>query len=100
MNAGALDPQSTPALHPVLLWPAPLASVAIDEEEFLRPATLREQPAWARDRALISARARAVLERVRSILVTALGYWDHQRHRITVGSATISIDASGSYRRG
>lgn len=78
---------------------APLSAL-VDEEEFVRPATLREQPAWVRDAVLLSARARTLLERVRVVIVGVLSYWDHERRRITIGGSQISIDASGSYRRG
>ena len=99
MSTGPLDPQSLAALNPGALWLTPLASVAIDDEEYIRPASLHEQPPWVRDAALVSQRARAALERVRIVLVDTLRYWDHQCHSIAIGNASISIDASGSYRR-
>ena len=99
MNARALDAQSA-ALASSTIAAAPLGSAVVDDEEYVRPATLREQPAWVRDAVLLSTRARALLERVRVVLVAVLNYWDHEGRHISIGGTQLHIDASGSYRRG
>ena len=91
--------ESLAALSNAALWPAPVTP-PVDDEEFVRPATLREQPAWVRDAAHVSQRARAMLERARIAVVTVLAYWDHQKHSIAINGTTLSVDASGCYRRG
>jgi len=78
-----------------------LAPIAPDRPEALdaAPPTLpADHPAWQRDVISISARTRAVLASLRPIAVRVKSFWDHAVHALALGSRTLEIDPSGSYR--
>ena len=97
------DAPSGRPLAPQLAPNAPQAAAtilqvaqALDEDA---PSNLpSEHPAWARDRLALSLRAREIVERLRPIVVRALGQWDHRARSIDIAGRRLCIDASGCYR--
>lgn len=62
-------------------------------------ATLpRDHPAWQRDVLSISARARALMESLRPVVVRVLTFWDHRVRDLTLGARSLAVDQSGCYR--
>jgi hypothetical protein len=64
----------------------------------LAPTLPTDHPAWQRDVLSISTRARAVIAALRPIVIRVLSFWDHRSHELRLGSVTLGVDASGSYR--
>jgi hypothetical protein len=58
----------------------------------------RDHPQWVRDTISISSRARALLDRLRPVVVTLVTFWDHALRTLRIGVNTLSVDPSGSYR--
>lgn len=71
---------------------------ALPEDELETPPLPREHPKWVKDALAVSARARAVIHKLRPVIVRVLTFWDHRLRSITIGGRELSIDASGSYR--
>jgi hypothetical protein len=57
-----------------------------------------DHPAWTKDALSLSQRARALLGRIKPLVIRVLTFWDHRVRSILVGGRTLSVDASGSYR--
>jgi hypothetical protein len=57
-----------------------------------------DHPAWMKDTLSISQRARAMLVKVRPVVVKVVACWQHHVRSILVSGRRISVDASGSYR--
>lgn len=77
----------------------PVALAQRSDPEIAALQTLpRDHPHWVRDTISISSRARALLERVRPVLVRVFSFWDHALHSLSIGARRLSIDPSGSYR--
>jgi hypothetical protein len=77
----------------------PIAVPQRNDAEIVSVQTLpRDHPHWVRDTISISSRARALLERVRPVLVRALTFWDHAVRSVSIGAQRLSVDPSGSYR--
>ncbi len=57
-----------------------------------------DHPPWVKDALTVSTKARELLARLRPVVVTILSFWDHGIRSLSIGSARISIDPSGSYR--
>ncbi len=72
-----------------------VAPVAEPEFESQLP---RDHPAWPKDGASISQRARAALARLRPVVMRVLSFWDHRLRSIAVAGRRVGIDISGSYR--
>ena len=83
--------------QPALVGTAPVLPL-ISEDELETPALPREHPKWVRDAAAVSQRARALIARMRPILVRVLTFWDHTTRSIGIGGQRVEVDASGSYR--
>ncbi len=62
------------------------------------PTLPHDHPTWMRDTLSISQRARALLARIKPVAVRVIAFWEHRVRSIAIGSRTLSVDASGSYR--
>jgi hypothetical protein len=62
------------------------------------PTLPHDHPAWMRDTLSVSQRARALLARIKPVAVRVVAFWEHRVRSIVIGSRTLSVDASGSYR--
>jgi len=58
----------------------------------------RDHPRWLRDRFTVSAATKALIDRLKPVVIRVFGFWDHRVHRLALDSVTLEIDASGSYR--
>ncbi len=84
-----------PSAHAAI---APIA-LALDDAFELEASRLPpDHPAWQRDVISISARTRALIAALRPIAVRAKSFWDHAVHALAVGTRTLEVDPSGSYR--
>ena len=75
---------------------SPLSRAA--DEDFEADRLPREHPRWVRDAVAVSQRARAVLGRMRPVVMRIFTFWDHASRSITFGRGTLSVNASGCYR--
>ncbi len=57
-----------------------------------------DHPAWMRDTVSLSARARALLAKVKPVAIRVIAAWEHRARTIVLGRSRLSVDASGSYR--
>jgi len=57
-----------------------------------------DHPAWMRDTLSLSARARALLAKVKPVAIRVIAAWEHRARTIVLGRSRLSVDASGSYR--
>lgn len=89
-TAAAID--SPPAM------PAHVVGEPFDLGHELGPSLPRDHPPWQRDVLAVSARARALLARLRPVTVRVLTFWDHVLRGIVVGDRDVEVDPSGSYR--
>jgi hypothetical protein len=79
--------------------PVPLAlPVALDPDVEIGNDLPSDHPAWTKDALSLSQRARALLTKLRPVVIRVLSFWDHRVRSILVGGRTLSVDASGSYR--
>lgn len=74
-----------------------IAPIAPDEE-LETPQLPRDHPPWLRDALSISSRAKALLLRIKPIVLRVLCFWDHRIRRLAVEGRNVSVDPSGSYR--
>jgi hypothetical protein len=101
--SGRVDPDAAPgALQgsavAALLATLPPPPVALDPDIEVGNQLPPEHPAWSKDTLSVSMRARALLARIRPVVVKVLTFWDHRVRSIFVGGRALSVDASGSYR--
>jgi hypothetical protein len=92
------DNGSAVGAAPARPFAAPVGNVDPDDRSGNGPALPADHPAWARDALSISQRARALLARVKPVVVRVIAFWEHRVKSIAIGGRTLSIDASGSYR--
>ena len=96
-----VDPDTSPIYYPqpqtALAGAAPILAL-VPEDELETPPLPREHPKWAKDSLAISARARALFQRLRPVIVRIMTFWDHKFRTISVGDRQMTVDASGSYR--
>ena len=101
--SGRIDPELTTAggspggAASMPPQPPPLP-VALDADVSIGNQLPSDHPAWSKDTLSVSARARALIARVRPVIIRVVTYWDHRVRSIFVGGRTLSVDASGSYR--
>ena len=57
-----------------------------------------DHPPWARDAVALSQRARALLTRLRPVVVRVSAAWEHRVRSILGGGRRLSVDPSGCYR--
>jgi hypothetical protein len=67
-------------------------------DELVTPSLPRDMPRWAKDVIAVSARTRALLEKLKPIAIRIFSFWDHHVRSIIVGGHRLSVDPSGSYR--
>ncbi|MBV9102460.1 MAG: hypothetical protein JO060_02655 [Candidatus Eremiobacteraeota bacterium] len=100
--SGRVDPEiaaaATSTAAPPALPPAPPLAVSLDSDVEIANQLPPDHPAWAKDTLSLSLRARALVARLRPIVIRVLTFWDHQVRSIFVGGQKLSVDASGSYR--
>jgi hypothetical protein len=73
--------------------------VQLGNAEMERASSLpRDHPTWQRDVLAVSARVRSTLAGLRPLAIRVLSFWDHVTRAVSIGSRTIEIDPSGSYR--
>jgi len=80
-----------------LALPPPLP-IALDADVEIGNQLPADHPPWSKDTLSLSARARALLSRMRPVVIKVLTFWDHRLRSIFVGGRKVSVDASGSYR--
>ena len=71
--------------------------ILIEENDPYEVKLPKDLPAWRRDRRTISARARALLARIKPILIRVFTFWDHQVTLAHIDGRWVEIDATGSY---
>ncbi len=73
--------------------------VAFDpDDRYSGPSLPGDHPRWMRDTLSISQRARALLVKVKPVVIRVVTYWEHRVRSILVAGGTLSVDRSGSYR--
>ena len=90
-----VDPQEQPPqvrLEPTTVRPS------IPEVELESPVLPRDHPPWMRDAVALSTHAKRLLERVRPLVIRALGFWDHAVLSIHIAGRRVNIDPAGCYR--
>ena len=80
------------------LAPPPPLPIALDPDVEIGNQLPSDHPPWSKDTLSLSARARALLARLRPVVISVMSFWDHRVRQIFVGGRTLSVDASGSYR--
>jgi len=88
----------TPAGTAAALSTPPPLPVALDADVEIGNQLPADHPPWSKDTLSLSARARALLAKLRPVVIKVIGFWDHRFRSIVVGGRTLSVDASGSYR--
>ncbi len=95
-DAQAAASSGAPALPGTL---APSALAAIDFDDRWGGHSLpSDHPQWMKDTLSISQRARALIAKLKPVVVKVITYWEHHVRSIVIGNERLSIDASGSYR--
>jgi hypothetical protein len=70
----------------------------VPEDELETPPLPREHPKWVKDAIAVSHRARHFITQLRPVVVRVLTFWDHRMRGLALGSRTLTVDFSGSYR--
>ena len=70
----------------------------IPDAEFDTSLLPRDHPQWVKDALSVSSRARALVARLKPVVINILTFWDHRVRSALVGDSRVSIDPSGSYR--
>lgn len=89
---------SAPALDLGAVMTANPVGEPLDIGHELASSLPRDHPAWQRDVLAVSARARALLARLRPVAVRVLSFWDHVLREVVIAGRRVEIDPSGSYR--
>jgi hypothetical protein len=94
------DPSGVVAENTSVAFAATLpATLAIDpDDQYGGHALPSDHPAWMKDTLSISQRTRALIARLKPVVVKVVAYWEHRVRSIVVGKRRLSVDASGSYR--
>lgn len=88
----------TALLTPLPAAPAPLVYPLLPEDELETPPLPREHPPWVRDALAVSQRAKALIARLKPVVVRVLTFWDHRLRAVSVAGRRVSVDPAGSYR--
>jgi len=91
-----VDPDTNPAVY-VPVGQARAILPLVPEDELETPPLPREHPKWVKDALAVSQRARALIARLRPVMVRVLTFWDHHVRSTAIAGRELSIDASGSY---
>jgi hypothetical protein len=57
-----------------------------------------DHPAWARDVVSLSQRARALIVRLKPVVIRVIAAWEHRVRTLVIGGRRVSVDPTGSYR--
>lgn len=76
----------------------PATAVLDPDDRYGGHALPSDHPAWMKDTLSISLRTRALLARLKPVVVKVIAYWEHRVRSIAIGTRHLSVDASGSYR--
>lgn len=91
-----------PALAPdaeLVAYAALPPSIALDpDDRWGGHALPHDHPAWMKDTLSISQRTRALLGRLRPVVVKVIAFWEHRVRSIAIGDRRLCVDPSGSYR--
>lgn len=79
---------------PATAQPLAFAELALERA----PRLPRDHPHHVADTISLGSRARAVLERLRPLVIRIATFWDHRIRTCTIGARRLAIDAAGSYR--
>ena len=98
-----VDPDSqvatSGALQTALETTAPLTPVTVDaEDRYGGHALPSDHPAWMKDTLSLSQRARALIAKLKPVVVRVCTFWDHRVRSIAIGKERLCVDVSGSYR--
>lgn len=69
-----------------------------NDDQFGGPALPSDHPAWLKDAVSLSQRARALVAKLKPVVVNVVGVWEHRLRSIVVGGRKMTVDPSGSYR--
>jgi hypothetical protein len=93
----ALPEQVAPAALAALAAQG-VAPLALDPDGEFGSRLPPDHPPWARDVVSLTQRARALLVKLKPVVVRVLAAWEHRVRALTIGGRRVSIDATGSYR--
>ncbi|GAC1299981.1 MAG: hypothetical protein NVSMB19_05600 [Vulcanimicrobiaceae bacterium] len=75
------------------------AAIAFDaDDQFGGPALPGDHPAWLKDAVSVSQRARALVAKLKPVVLRVVNAWEHRVRTIVVAGRSVSVDPSGSYR--
>ena len=95
IDPGAAQQAALPGQTPVNL----VAAIAFDpDDRYGGNALPNDHPRWMKDTLSISARARALVQKMKPLVMRVITGWDHRIRQIEIGGRTLKVDASGSYR--
>lgn len=77
---------------------APLPIAFDNEDRFGGPALPSDHPKWLTDAISLSSRARALVVKLKPVVLHAIAAWEHRVRTIVVGGRNVRVDTSGSYR--
>lgn len=80
-------------VQPALAHPLAFAELALERA----PRLPRDHPHHVADAISLGSRARALLARLRPLVVRIATFWDHRIRSCTIGVRRLSVDAAGSY---
>jgi len=92
-----VDPDTNPALYVPAGAPRAILPL-VPDDELETPPLPREHPKWVKDALAVSQRARALIARIKPLMVKVLTFWDHHARSATIGGRELTVDVSGSYR--
>ncbi len=76
-----------------------VAAIGFDpDDRYGGNALPSDHPHWMKDTLSISQRARALIAKLKPVVVRVITAWDHHVRSISVAGRTLRVDASGSYR--
>ncbi len=76
-----------------------LAPIAFDnDDQYGGPALPSDHPAWLKDAVSLSQRARALVAKLKPVVLHVVAVWEHRVRSIVVAGRKVSVDPSGSYR--
>ena len=98
--SGDIDPNVAQQLAvQTQIAPNLVAAIAFDpDDRYGGNALPSDHPHWMKDTLSISQRARALIGKLKPVIVRVITAWDHRVRSISIAGRTLKVDASGSYR--
>ncbi len=90
LQSGVAAPSTTPA------YVTPIFDDG--DERWGGHALPGDHPAWMKDTVSLSQRARALIAKLKPVVIRVATYWDHNVRSILCGGRRLAVDACGSYR--